>query len=92
MSYLLHGLRFALPVPSRAQELLTIGGRWGMEFGEQRTPWMHQPFPFPTAEGALLTKSGQLFLPALLNSVNNMVRCGDVMLDGAEISTSHWMV
>ena len=37
--YLLHGLRFALPVPPRAQELLTMGGRWGMEFGEQRTPW-----------------------------------------------------
>ena len=40
LPYLLHSLRFALPVPPRAQELLTIGGRWGMEFGEQRTPWM----------------------------------------------------
>ena len=39
MPFLLHSLRFALPVPPRAQELLTIGGRWGMEFGEQRTPW-----------------------------------------------------
>ena len=40
LPYLLHSLRFALPVPPRAQELLTIGGRWGMEFGEQRTPWV----------------------------------------------------
>lgn len=40
LPYLLHSLRIALPVPPRAQELLTIGGRWGMEFGEQRTPWM----------------------------------------------------
>lgn len=38
--YLLHQMKFALPVPARAQEVLTIGGRWGMEFGEQRTPWM----------------------------------------------------
>ena len=40
LPYLLHGLGFALPVPPRTQELLTIGGRWGMEFGEQRTPWV----------------------------------------------------
>jgi len=40
LPYLLHSLRFALPVPPRAQELLTIGGRWGMEFGEQRTHWV----------------------------------------------------
>ena len=40
LPYLLHSLRIALPVPPRAQELLTIGGRWGMEFGEQRTPWV----------------------------------------------------
>lgn len=40
LPYLLHSLRFVLPVPPRAQELLTIGGRWGMEFGEQRTPWV----------------------------------------------------
>jgi alpha-galactosidase len=40
LPYLLHSLRFALPVPPRAQELLTMGGRWGMEFGEQRTPWV----------------------------------------------------
>ena len=33
LPYLLHSLRFALPVPSRAEELLTLGGRWGMEFG-----------------------------------------------------------
>jgi alpha-galactosidase len=40
LPYLLHSLRFALPIPPRAQELLTLGGRWGMEFGEQRTPWV----------------------------------------------------
>ena len=51
MSYLLHGLRFALPVPSRAQELLTIGGRWGMEFGEQRTPWMQSAIYISNSRG-----------------------------------------
>ena len=51
MSYLLHGLRFALPVPSRAQELLTIGGRWGMEFGEQRTPWMQSAISISNSRG-----------------------------------------
>ena len=33
MPSLLHSLRFALPVPPRAQELPTIGGRGGREFG-----------------------------------------------------------
>ena len=51
MSYLLHGLRFALPVSSRAQELLTIGGRWGMEFGEQRTPWMQSAISISNSRG-----------------------------------------
>lgn len=32
-------LRIALPVPDRAQELLTLGGRHLFEFAEQRVPW-----------------------------------------------------
>ena len=51
MPYLLHGLRFALPVPSRAQELLTLGGRWGMEFGEQRTPWVQSTILVSNSRG-----------------------------------------
>ena len=37
--YNLQALRVALPIASRANELLTFGGRWAMEFGEHRTPW-----------------------------------------------------
>ena len=51
LPYLLHGLRFALPIPPRAQELLTIGGRWGMEFGEQRTPWMQSTISISNSRG-----------------------------------------
>ena len=51
LPYLLHALRFALPVPPRAQELLTIGGRWGMEFGEQRTPWMQSAISISNSRG-----------------------------------------
>lgn len=51
MPYLLHGLRFALPVPSRAEELLTLGGRWGMEFGEQRIPWMQSTISVSNSRG-----------------------------------------
>ncbi|MEY3396633.1 MAG: hypothetical protein RLZZ534_595 [Actinomycetota bacterium] len=38
-AYNLQALRVALPIASRANELLTFGGRWAMEFGEHRTPW-----------------------------------------------------
>jgi alpha-galactosidase len=51
LPYLLHGLRFALPVPSRAEELLTFGGRWGMEFGEQRTLWMQSTISISNGRG-----------------------------------------
>ena len=51
LPYLLHGLRFALPVPARAVELLTLGGRWGMEFGEQRTPWMQSTISVSNSRG-----------------------------------------
>ena len=51
LPYLLHGLRFALPVPSRAEELLTLGGRWGMEFGEQRIPWMQSTISVSNSRG-----------------------------------------
>ena len=51
LPYLLHGLRFALPVPPRAQELLAIGGRWGMEFGEQRTPWVQSTMSISNNRG-----------------------------------------
>ena len=51
LPYLLHALHFALPVPPRAQELLTIGGRWGMEFGEQRTPWMQSAISISNSRG-----------------------------------------
>ena len=51
LPYLLHSLRFALPVPSRAEELLTLGGRWGMEFGEQRTPWMQSTISVSNSRG-----------------------------------------
>ena len=37
--YWLDGLSVTLPVPDRASELLTLGGRWGREFQERRTPW-----------------------------------------------------
>lgn len=49
--YLLHALRIALPVPSRAQEVLTIGGRWGMEFGEERIPWVHSSISVSNSRG-----------------------------------------
>ena len=51
LPYLLHSLRFALPVPSRAEELLTLGGRWGMEFGEQRTSWMQSTISVSNSRG-----------------------------------------
>jgi len=51
LPYLLHSLRFALPVPSRAEELLTIGGRWGMEFGEQRTSWKQSTISVSNSRG-----------------------------------------
>ena len=51
LPYLLHGLRFALPVPSRAEELLTLGGRWGMEFGEQRTSWKQSTISVSNSRG-----------------------------------------
>jgi len=38
--YSLDALRLSLPVPSQAQELLTVGGRWTNEFGQTRTPWI----------------------------------------------------
>jgi alpha-galactosidase len=49
--YLLHSLRFALPLPSRAQEILTLGGRWGMEFSEQRTSWMQSTISVANSRG-----------------------------------------
>ena len=51
LQYLLHSLRFALPVPSRAEELLTLGGRWGMEFGEQRTSWKQSTISVSNSRG-----------------------------------------
>ena len=51
MPYLLHALRCALPVPSRAEELLTLGGRWGMEFGEQRNPWTQSTISVSNSRG-----------------------------------------
>ncbi|MEY4024646.1 MAG: hypothetical protein RL438_159 [Actinomycetota bacterium] len=51
LPYLLHSLRFALPVPSRAEELLTLGGRWGMEFGEQRTSWKQSTISVSNSRG-----------------------------------------
>ncbi len=51
LPYLLHSLRFALPVPSRAEELLTLGGRWGMEFGEQHTSWMQSTISVSNSRG-----------------------------------------
>lgn len=38
-AYNLQALRIALPIAASANELLTFGGRWAMEFGEHRTPW-----------------------------------------------------
>lgn len=38
-AYNLQALRVALPISASANELLTFGGRWAMEFGEHRTPW-----------------------------------------------------
>ena len=38
--YLLDALRLSLPVPEQAHELLTVGGRWTNEFGQNRTPWI----------------------------------------------------
>ena len=38
-SYNLNALRVALPITASANEILTFGGRWAMEFGEHRTPW-----------------------------------------------------
>ncbi len=38
-SYNLNALRVALPFTASANEILTFGGRWAMEFGEHRTPW-----------------------------------------------------
>ncbi|MEP7048648.1 MAG: alpha-galactosidase [Ilumatobacteraceae bacterium] len=38
--YSLDALRLTLPLPSQAQELLTVGGRWTNEFGQTRTPWI----------------------------------------------------
>jgi alpha-galactosidase len=38
--YTLDAFRLSLPVPSQAQELLTVGGRWTNEFGQTRTPWI----------------------------------------------------
>ena len=49
--YFLHSLRIALPVPARAQEILTLGGRWGMEFGEQRSPWIHSELSISNNRG-----------------------------------------
>ncbi len=37
--YQLDGLRLTLPVPAAARELLTIGGRHGMEYGQFRQTW-----------------------------------------------------
>lgn len=37
--YTVTALRLTLPVPARARELLTVGGRWGLEYGESRLPW-----------------------------------------------------
>ena len=51
LPYLLHSLRFALPVPSRTEELLTLGGRWGMEFGEQRTSWKQSTISVSNSRG-----------------------------------------
>jgi alpha-galactosidase len=38
--YWLEAFRLSLPLPSQAQELLTVGGRWANEFGQTRTPWV----------------------------------------------------
>ena len=38
-SYMLDACRLSLPLPARAQELLTVGGRWANEFGQTRTAW-----------------------------------------------------
>lgn len=38
-SYNLNALRVALPITASANEILTFGGRWAMEFSEHRTPW-----------------------------------------------------
>jgi alpha-galactosidase len=38
--YELQACRLSLPLPSQAQELLTVGGRWTNEFGQARTPWV----------------------------------------------------
>ena len=37
--YRLDGMSITLPVPARASELLTLGGRWGREFQVRRTSW-----------------------------------------------------
>jgi alpha-galactosidase len=38
--YSLDACRLSLPVPSQAQELLTVGGRWANEFGQSRSRWI----------------------------------------------------
>ena len=83
-------LRFQSHHARRNFLLLVDAGEWSLV--SNAPPGCNQLFQFPTAEGVLLTKSGLSFLQAPLNSVNNMVKSGDVMLDGAAILTSHWMV
>ena len=38
-AYQLDALRLTLPVPAPARELLTVGGRWGLEYGQFRHDW-----------------------------------------------------
>ncbi len=50
-SYNLQALRVALPIASRANELLTFGGRWAMEFGEHRTTWQDSTLSLTNLRG-----------------------------------------
>jgi alpha-galactosidase len=38
-AYQLDALRLTLPVPAPAREVLTVGGRWGLEYGRFRHDW-----------------------------------------------------
>ena len=84
-----NAVRISLPVPSQAQELLTVGGRWTNEFGQARTSWTRE-LPHrrePTAAGHR-TSGSVSCSRARPPSPSTAERSGDVTSGGAATSRS----
>jgi len=80
--YRLGGLSITLPVPARASELLTLGGRWGREFQVRRTLWPAGAHTVENLGAAHPTNIRRCCSPATPASERAPARCGALTSPG----------